>query len=156
VRGRLHNVASGLCVGIVGGKAVKGAETELTTCSTAPGQQWAYQSDGLLRSGAARGLCLDSHLGWSVQLAPCTTASAPSARNVRYDFTLQGTLVPRFDQDLALAPAATDGAGALVLKTRSRSDTQRWTIDAAGPELQMDVAAWIPDSGTSAYPTAGR
>ncbi|MGW0080206.1 ricin-type beta-trefoil lectin domain protein [Streptomyces sp. NPDC003393] len=156
VRGRLHNVASGLCVGIVGGKAVKGAETELTTCSTAPGQQWAYQSDGLLRSGAARGLCLDSHLGWSVQLAPCTTASAPSARKVRYDFTLQGTLVPRFDQDLALTPAATDGAGALVLKTRSRSDTQRWTIDAAGPELQMDVAAWIPDSGASAYPTAGR
>ncbi|WP_306191094.1 RICIN domain-containing protein [Streptomyces sp. MK5] len=156
LRGRLHNVASGLCVGIVGGKAVKGAETELTTCSSAPGQQWAYESDGLLRSGAAPGLCLDSHLGWSVQLATCPGASAPGARNVRYDFTLQGTLVPRFDQDLALTPAATDGAGALVLKTRARSDTQRWAIDPAAPELQMDVADWIPDGGASAHRTAGR
>ncbi|MEU6417102.1 RICIN domain-containing protein [Streptomyces spiralis] len=156
LRGRLHNVASGLCVGIVGGKAVKGAETELTTCSSAPGQQWAYESDGLLRSGAAPGLCLDSHLGWSVQLAPCPGASAPDARNVRYDFTLQGTLVPRFDQDLALTPAATDGAGALVLKTRARSDTQRWTIDPAAPELQMDVADWVPDGGASAHRTPGR
>ncbi|MEU0599555.1 ricin-type beta-trefoil lectin domain protein [Streptomyces sp. NPDC006393] len=156
LRGRLQSVASGLCVGIVGGEAVKGAETELTTCSSAPGQQWAYETDGLLRSGAAPGLCLDSHLGWSVQLAPCTGASAPGARNVRYDFTLQGTLVPRFDQDLALTPAATDGAGALVLKTRSRSDTQRWTIGPAAPELQMDVADWVPDGGAAAHRTAGR
>ncbi|MFF0791760.1 ricin-type beta-trefoil lectin domain protein [Streptomyces spiralis] len=156
LRGRLHNVASGLCVGIVGGKAVRGAETELATCSSAPVQQWAYESDGLLRSGAAPGLCLDSHLGWSVQLAPCPGASAPGARNVRYDFTLQGTLVPRFDQDLALTPAATDGAGALVLKTRARSDTQRWTIDPAAPELQMDVAGWVPDGGAPAHRPAGR
>ncbi|MFI2644073.1 ricin-type beta-trefoil lectin domain protein [Streptomyces sp. NPDC018610] len=147
LRGRLHNAASGLCVGIVGEKAVPGAETELAKCASEPGQQWAYETDGLLRSGAAPGLCLDSHLGYSVQLAPCTAAAAPGGRDIRYDFTLQGTLVPRFDQDLALTPAATDGAGALVLKTRARSDTQRWTIDASAPHLQMEVAGWAPQHG---------
>ncbi|MEU1161924.1 hypothetical protein ABZ372_14780 [Streptomyces sp. NPDC005921] len=55
---------------------------------------------------------LDSHLGYSVQLAPCTSATGSAGRSIRYDFTLQGALVPRWDQDLALAPAATDGGGA--------------------------------------------
>ncbi|GAB1325971.1 ricin-type beta-trefoil lectin domain protein [Streptomyces sennicomposti] len=142
LRGRLHNAASGLCVGIVGGKAVAGAETGLAACSAQPGQQWAYETDGLLRSGAAPGLCLDSHLGYSVQLAPCVAAGAPGGRNIRYDFTLQGTLVPRFDQDLALTPAATDGAGALVLKTRAKAETQRWSIDTPSTDLRMDVANW--------------
>ncbi|MFE2508514.1 ricin-type beta-trefoil lectin domain protein [Streptomyces naganishii] len=153
LRGRLHNVASGLCVGVTGGKVVAGAETELAKCSGTPGQQWVYEADGLLRSGADPGLCLDSHLGYSVQLAPCVAASEPAGKYIRYDFTLQGTLVPRFDQDLALTPAATDGAGTLVLKTRAKSDTQRWTIDASQPDLQMEVVNWDADGGTSARPT---
>ncbi|MFF4825525.1 ricin-type beta-trefoil lectin domain protein [Streptomyces sp. NPDC001312] len=155
LRGRLHNAASGLCVDVVGKKAVEGAETELAACSPAPGQQWVYETDGLLRSGAAPGLCLDSHLGYSVRLAPCVDASGPGARNIRYDFTLQGTLVPRFDQDLALTPAATDGGGALVLKTRAKSDTQRWAMDSSTPELQMEVVNWDLDGGSSARPGPG-
>ncbi len=105
LRGRLHNVESGLCIGIVGDKAVKGAETELTSCSSAAGQEWSYESNGLLRNAAAPDLCLDSHLGYSVTLAPCTGAAQPATKNVRYDFTLQGTLVPRWNQELALTPA---------------------------------------------------
>jgi hypothetical protein len=159
LRGRLHNVASGLCVGVVGKKAVEGAETELASCSTAPGQQWVYETDGLLRSGAAPGLCLDSRLGYSVRLAPCTGPSGPGAKDIRYDFTLQGTLVPRFDQDLALTPAATDGGGALVLKTRARGDTQRWAMDTSPSGLRMEVINWGADGGPSdpapAPPTPG-
>ncbi|MEU6549474.1 ricin-type beta-trefoil lectin domain protein [Streptomyces sp. NPDC046915] len=143
LRGRLHNIASGLCVGIVGKKAVKGAETELTTCSSAASQQWTYDTDGLLRNDADPGLCLDSHLGYSVQLAPCTAASGT---NLRYDFTLQGALVPRGQQDLALAPAATDGAGALVVKTRADTDVQRWAMDTSKPDLQMQNVNWDADS----------
>ncbi|MFB7110668.1 ricin-type beta-trefoil lectin domain protein [Streptomyces sp. NPDC056291] len=155
LRGRLHNAASGLCVDVVGKKAVEGAETELAACSSAPGQQWVYETDGLLRSGAAPGLCLDSRLGYSVRLAPCVDGSGPGARNIRYDFTLQGTLVPRFDQDLALTPAATDGGGALVLKTRAKTDTQRWAMDSSTPELQMEVVNWDLDGGSSARPGPG-
>ncbi|MFB6956090.1 ricin-type beta-trefoil lectin domain protein [Streptomyces sp. NPDC056309] len=155
LRGRLHNAASGLCVDVVGEKAVEGAETELAACSSAPGQQWVYETDGLLRSGAAPGLCLDSRLGYSVRLAPCVDGSGPGARNIRYDFTLQGILVPRFDQDLALTPAATDGGGALVLKTRAKSDTQRWAMDSSTPELQMEVVNWDLDGGSSARPGPG-
>ncbi|MFH8659347.1 ricin-type beta-trefoil lectin domain protein [Streptomyces afghaniensis] len=140
--GRLHNVDSGLCVGVEDDKAVEDAEAELTACSSAAAQQWTYETDGLLRNGAAPGLCLDSQLGYSVRLAPCTGASRPDSKYIRYDFTLQGALVPRWNQDLALAPAATDGSGALVLKTRADDEDQRWAIDTSKADLQMEAVNW--------------
>lgn len=150
VRGRLHNVASGLCVGVVGKKAVEGAETALTDCASTPDQQWVYETDGLLRSGAAPELCLDSRLGYSVRLAPCTDPSGRDRpKDIRYDFTLQGVLIPRFDQDLALTPAATDGGGALVLKLRAKDDAQRWVMDASTPGLQLEVVHWDADGASS-------
>ncbi|AMW14712.1 hydrolase [Streptomyces qaidamensis] len=142
LRGRLHNVASGLCVGIDGKKAVEDGEAELTTCSADAAQQWTYETDGLLRNGAAPDLCLDSQLGYSVRLAPCAGASRPDPKNIRYDFTLQGSLVPRWDQDLALAPAATNGSGALVLKARTDDEAQRWVIDTSKADLQMEAVNW--------------
>ncbi|NEC84354.1 ricin-type beta-trefoil lectin domain protein [Streptomyces sp. SID12501] len=144
LRGRLHNVESGLCIGIVGGKAVEGAEAELTSCSSAAGQEWSYEKDGLLRNVAAPDLCLDSHLGYSVQLAACAGTSQPGAKNVRYDFTLQGTLVPRWDQELALTPAdaAGEGDAPLVLKSREESADQHWVFDSSAPSLQMQAVNW--------------
>ncbi|MFF8392196.1 ricin-type beta-trefoil lectin domain protein [Streptomyces sp. NPDC016172] len=154
--GRLHNVASGLCVGIDGKKAVEGGEAELTTCSADAAQQWTYETDGLLRNGAAPDLCLDSRLGYSVRLAPCAGASRPDPKYIRYDFTLQGALVPRWDQDLALAPAATDGSGALVVKARADDKVQRWVIDTSKADLQMEAVNWhaaAPAPRTTPEPT---
>ncbi|MFF7791017.1 ricin-type beta-trefoil lectin domain protein [Streptomyces sp. NPDC007991] len=142
LRGRLHNVDSGLCVGVDGDKAVDDAEAELTPCSSAAAQQWTYETDGLLRNVSAPGLCLDSHLGYSVRLAPCVGESQPESKNIRYDFTLQGALVPRWNQDLALAPAATDGSGSLVLKNRADDADQRWVIDTSKADLQMEAVNW--------------
>ncbi|WP_251096054.1 RICIN domain-containing protein [Streptomyces sp. Caat 7-52] len=163
LRGRLNNTASGLCVDVVGEKAVQGAETELTACSADATQQWTYETDGLLRSAAAPDLCLDSHLGYSVRLAPCA-ATGRAARDIHYDFTLQGALVPRWNQELALTPAATDGSGALVLKTRAAGTAQRWSVDAAHADLRMENVNWDGDStpvpaggapgGTASEPTA--
>ncbi|MER7834962.1 RICIN domain-containing protein [Streptomyces sp. NPDC096040] len=153
LRGRLHNNASGLCIGVVGKKPAKGAETELAECSSAAGQQWTYENDGLLRNGADPGLCLDSHLGYSVQLAPCSAASGTAGRSIRYDFTLQGALVPRWDQDLALAPAATDGGGSLVVKTRANVAAQRWVMDTSQPDLQMQIVNWDADTTPAPTPT---
>ncbi|MEV1080117.1 ricin-type beta-trefoil lectin domain protein [Streptomyces sp. NPDC050211] len=149
--GRLHNVDSGLCIGIEGKKAVDGAEAEVTKCSAAAGQQWTYETDGLLRNVADPDLCLDSHLGYSIRLAPCTGTSQPDTKNVRYDFTLQGSLVPRWNQDLALT-SAEDGAGALVLKNRDDSTAQRWVIDTAKTDLQMEVVNWEAAAVTSKPP----
>ncbi|MFJ4953443.1 ricin-type beta-trefoil lectin domain protein [Streptomyces sp. NPDC088760] len=153
LHGRLRNLASGLCVGVVGGKAVEGAETELADCSAAPSQQWTYETDGLLRNAAAPDLCLDSHLGYSVRLAPCT-ATGGAARDIRYDFTLQGALVPHADQELALTPAATDGSGALVLKIRAAGTVQRWSVDTAHPDLRMENVNWDRDSALASTPPA--
>ncbi|NUP44013.1 MAG: hydrolase, partial [Streptomyces sp.] len=154
MRGKLHNADSGLCVAVVGKKAVKGAETELADCSSPSVQQWTYETDGRLRSAADPDLCLDSHLGYSVQLAPCTGDSEPGAKNIRYDFTLQGTLVPRWNQDLALTPAATDGSGALVVKTRDDGTAQRWVFDTSKADLQMQVVNWDADNSPSPTPKA--
>ncbi|MFJ7338190.1 ricin-type beta-trefoil lectin domain protein [Streptomyces sp. NPDC101116] len=158
LRGRLHNVASDLCVGIEGEKAVQGGEAELTTCSADAAQQWTYETDGLLRNAAAPDLCLDSRLGYSVRLAPCAGPSRPDPKNIRYDFTLQGALVPRWDQDLALAPAATDGSGALVVKARRDDEVQRWVIDTAKADLQMQAVNWNaarPAARATPTPSAG-
>ncbi|MFG2576554.1 ricin-type beta-trefoil lectin domain protein [Streptomyces sp. NPDC048481] len=152
MRGRLHNAASGLCIGIAGGKPADDAEAVLAACSSAPGQQWSYEPDGLLRSAADAGLCLDSRLGYSVRLGPCAGTGRPEPENVRYDFTLQGTLVPRSGQNLALAPAATDGSGALVLKNRADSAAQRWVIDTSKPDAQMQIVNWGADSTADAAP----
>ncbi|MGW2517060.1 ricin-type beta-trefoil lectin domain protein [Streptomyces sp. NPDC001617] len=148
VQGRLHNLDSGLCIAVVGKKAVKGAETDLASCSSDNTQQWRYETDGRLRSVADPDLCLDSHLGYSVVLAPCASTDQ---KNIRYDFTLQGTLVPRWDQDLGLTPAATDGSGALVVKTRDDSTVQRWAFDTSKADLQMQVVNW--DAETTPVPT---
>ncbi|MER5374869.1 RICIN domain-containing protein [Streptomyces sp. NPDC002553] len=150
LRGRLYNASSGLCIGIAGGKAVQGAEAQLAVCSSAADQQWTYETDGLLRSTAGPGLCLDSQLGFSVRLSPCVAASAPEAKNVRYDFTLQGILVPRGNQNLALAPAATDGSGAVVLKNRADGTAQAWVIDSSHPGPQMQIVNWDADGSTLA------
>ncbi|MFF3333963.1 ricin-type beta-trefoil lectin domain protein [Streptomyces sp. NPDC002888] len=152
LRGRLHNVESGLCVGVAGTKAVQGAEVRLAACSSTASQQWTYETDGLLRNAAAPDLCLDSHLGYSLRLAPCTGGDRPGEKNVRYDFTLQGTLVPRWDQDLALAPAATDGSGALVLKNRVNDPAQRWVVDTSKPDPQMQAVNWGTDSEPATTP----
>ncbi|MFF7754577.1 ricin-type beta-trefoil lectin domain protein [Streptomyces sp. NPDC007971] len=152
LHGRLHNLASGLCVGVVGGRAVQGAETELTACSAAASQQWTYETDGLMRTSSAPDLCLDSGLGFSVRLSPCSV-TGKAAKDIRYDFTLQGALVPRSDQDLALTPAATDGSGALVLKNRTVTTAQRWSVDTAKPDLQMEVVGWGGESGTAPLPS---
>ena len=153
LRGRLRNLGSGLCVAVVGKKPVQGAETELAGCSSAGVQQWSYETDGRLRSVTDPGLCLDSHLGFSVRLVACTGNSEPKGKNVRYDFTLQGTLVPRWNQDLALTPAATDGSGALVAKNRDGSDAQRWAFDTSKADLQMQVVNWDADGGHAPSPS---
>ncbi|MFE2605593.1 ricin-type beta-trefoil lectin domain protein [Streptomyces mirabilis] len=142
VRGRLRNTETGLCIGIVGKKPAKGVETTLTPCSSAASQEWSYEDDGLLRDLAAPDLCLDSHLGYSVQLAPCTGESQPGTKNVRYDFTLQGTVVPRWNQDLALTPASTKGEASVVLKVRAEESDQHWTMDTSSPSLQMEAVNW--------------
>ncbi|MCS0605459.1 ricin-type beta-trefoil lectin domain protein [Streptomyces sp. LP11] len=146
--GRLRNLASGLCVGITGKRVVTGAETVLTACSTTPGQQWTYETDGLLRNAADPGLCLDSRLGYSVRLASCT-ATGTAARALRYDLTSRGALVPRLDPKLALTPAATDGSGALVTKIRATGSAQRWSIDAVKVDLDMRNVNWGSDSAAT-------
>ncbi|MFB8774815.1 RICIN domain-containing protein [Streptomyces broussonetiae] len=122
----LRNAASDLCLGVRGTPRA-GSGTELAECSDARGQQWSYEDDGLLRSVAEPGLCLDSHADAGVViLGVCAPADAERGADVRYDLTVRGELLPRWEKQLALA-ATTDAPGAdIVVKVRDGSDSQRW------------------------------
>lgn len=148
LRGPLRNATSGLCLDIAGGKPTAGAETEAVSCASAATQEWSYEADGLLRSGADPDLCLNSRLSFSIRLGACETTSRRDAANVRYDFTLQGTLVPRWNQELALTPDSTEKGAGLVVKTRDDSAmSQRWLAGdpAAGNRHRTETAR--PDRG---------
>ncbi|MFI9173839.1 RICIN domain-containing protein [Streptomyces lincolnensis] len=126
---RLRNAAAGLCVDI-DGEPKAGTGTDLAACSDAPTQQWSYEDDGLLRSVAEPDLCLDSHLAAGVPaLGSCAAQNAKRGDDVRYDLTVRGELLPRWDGRLALTPTTDDPDADLVVKIRDGSAQQRWLTD---------------------------
>ncbi|WP_030323131.1 RICIN domain-containing protein [Streptomyces sp. NRRL B-3229] len=126
---RLRNAASDLCLDIRG-TVKEGAGTELAACSTDVTQQWSYEADGLLRSEANPELCLDSHVDAGVViLGECAEDKAKRAQDVRYDLTVQGELIPRWDEQLALAATTGEAGADIVVKVRDGSQEQRWLTD---------------------------
>jgi hypothetical protein len=152
-RGRLRNGASGLCLDVDGGRAGTGAAAVLAACSSAGSQQWSYQDDGLLRSGADPALCLASDAGRrSVILAGCVV----HAGEVRYDLTIRGELLLRGGKGKLVAP----GNGTDVTVTaRDGSARQRWTLEVeGGTRLSKKGASPQPPSvpgGTPKPPPGG-
>ncbi|MFJ9751987.1 RICIN domain-containing protein [Streptomyces chartreusis] len=128
---RLRNAESELCLDIRG-TAEPGAGTELAKCSDDDAQQWSYEKDGLLRSVAEPDLCLDSHADAGVViLGKCVDDDSERADDVRYDFTVRGELLPRWDERLALAATTADAGADIVVKVRDGSEGQRWLTDPA-------------------------
>ncbi|MFD5162386.1 RICIN domain-containing protein [Streptomyces hawaiiensis] len=124
---RLRNAGADLCLDIRD-LPKEGSGTKLAQCSTVWTQQWTYEDDGMLRSVADPGLCLDSHKDAGVVvLGTCADEDAERGDDVRYDLTVQGELLPRWDEHLALTPADDDPGADIVVKVRDRSsDAQRW------------------------------
>jgi hypothetical protein len=128
---RLRNAGAGLCLD-VDGEPKAGAGTELAACSADDTQQWSYERDGLLRSVADPGLCLDSHGDAGVViLGRCADDDSERADDVRYDLTVRGELLPRWDERLALASTTADAGADIVVKVRDGSEGQRWLTDPA-------------------------
>ncbi|WP_221361919.1 RICIN domain-containing protein [Streptomyces beigongshangae] len=155
VRTRLRNLDADLCLDVEGGTARAGAGTELDTCSTAGTQEWSYEKDGLLRSAADPELCLDSHVDAGVVvLGRCAAASAARGDDVRYDLTVRGELLPRWEAGLAVAPASQDARARteVVVRIRDRTDAQRWLTDAAGetPGSLSIAEPDVPSGGPAA------
>ncbi|MFF6910981.1 ricin-type beta-trefoil lectin domain protein [Streptomyces sp. NPDC012466] len=127
---RLRNAGADLCLDIRD-LPKEGSGAKLAECSTVWTQQWTYEDDGLLRSVADPGLCLDSHKDAGVVvLGTCADEDAERGDDVRYDLTVQGELLPRWDEQLALAPADDDPDADIVVKVRDRSSgIQRWQPD---------------------------
>ncbi|MFJ4974851.1 RICIN domain-containing protein [Streptomyces coeruleorubidus] len=126
---RLRNAGAGLCLD-VRDLPKEGSGTKLAECSTTWTQQWTYENDGLLRSVADPGLCLDSHKDAGVVvLGTCAEEDAERGEDVRYDLTVQGQLLPRWDEQLALASTNDDPGADIVVKVRDRSDEQRWQAE---------------------------
>ncbi|MEU9387916.1 RICIN domain-containing protein, partial [Streptomyces sp. NPDC048279] len=130
-----------------------GAGVVLAVCSSSSTQEWAYESDGELRSVADRGLCLDSHAdGGVVILGTCADAGTERGADVRYDLTAQGELLPRWDRTLALATAGADQGADVVVKVRDRSSAQHWLTDPSAPTQSSGSFSIAGTGGPSAQP----
>ncbi|MFG2937247.1 RICIN domain-containing protein [Streptomyces sp. NPDC048282] len=149
---RLRNEAAQLCLDIKGAPQA-GASIVLAVCSTSGTQQWTYESDGEVRSAADHDLCLDSHAdGGVVILGTCAAADAERGQDVRYDLTVQGELLPRWDETLALATAGVDPDADVVVKVRDHSSGQRWLTDAPTPSQSTGSFSIAGTGGPSAQP----
>ncbi|MFI9824836.1 RICIN domain-containing protein [Streptomyces sp. NPDC052013] len=145
---RLRNVASGLCLD-TRGEPQDGVGTRLAECSSAWSQQWTFEDDGLLRSVADPGLCLDSHKDAGVVvLGTCPEQDDRLGDDVRYDLTPLGELLPRWDRQLALTPAGLDANADIVVKVRDRTVGQRWVTDPVSTTATGSLS--ISDSGAPA------
>ncbi|WP_326783957.1 RICIN domain-containing protein [Streptomyces sp. NBC_00151] len=129
-RTRLRNVDADLCLGLRDARAVEGAEATLDVCSSAWTQQWVYERDGLLRSVASAGLCLDARADDGVLLlGRCAGEDEKRREDMRYDLTDEGELLSRGRDGLAVAPASTNPGADIVVKVRDYSDIQRWRTE---------------------------
>ncbi|MFC7824164.1 RICIN domain-containing protein [Streptomyces sp. NPDC057375] len=140
-RTRLRNVAADLCLD-VRGEPRAGAGARLAKCSEAWTQQWTHEDDGLLRSVADPGLCLDSRADAGVVvLGTCADEGTERGDDVRYDLTEEGELVPRGQKLLALATTTRAPDADVVVKVHDGSDDQRWRtepVPAAEGSLSID------------------
>ncbi|MFE3017769.1 ricin-type beta-trefoil lectin domain protein [Streptomyces sp. NPDC059256] len=127
---RLRSTASGFCLDVRGQRASTGADAVLAACATSVTQKWVYEQDGRLRSAAAPELCLNSRaLDGVTVLGSCPATTANDASHIRYDLTVLGQLVPRWNEGLAVAPAAPSAGATVVVKVRDGSNDQQWTTD---------------------------
>ncbi|MDX3076566.1 ricin-type beta-trefoil lectin domain protein [Streptomyces sp. MI02-7b] len=131
LRGRLRNQGSGLCVDLAGRGTVLGTTALTAVCDSGTTQFWTYERDGLLRSVAEPSYCLNSHRGAALELGLCTASFVTGAEDVRYDLTLTGDLVPRWNQQLAVAPDSGRRGAGVVLAPRDGRSAQRWSLDAS-------------------------
>ncbi|MEU0692680.1 RICIN domain-containing protein [Streptomyces niveus] len=133
LRTALRSADADLCLDLRDTRPRAGSEATLAICSSsAQTQQWLYEEDGLLRNGAESELCLNSHtVDGSLVLWPCTDSAAPNAADVRYDLTVQGHVIPRWDDSLAVVPTAPTAGTSVVSKIRDESTLQNWSTDTA-------------------------
>jgi hypothetical protein len=151
-RARLRHIDSGLCLD-TRGEPRDGTGARLAECTSQWSQQWTYEDDGLLRNVADPGLCLDSHKDAGVVvLGTCADEGDRRRDDARYDLTVQGELLPRWDEQLALTPTAPDANADIVVKVRDRGVDQRW---AAEPVRTTEDSLSISRTGTPAARRAG-
>ncbi|MEU1408961.1 RICIN domain-containing protein [Streptomyces sp. NPDC005728] len=151
---RLRNAAADLCLDVKG-KPAAGSSVVLAVCSSAPTQQWTYEADGLLRSAAGSGLCLDSHADAGVVIVgTCAEAGTKRGDDVRYDLTVQGEFLPHWDKTLALAATGENAGADIVVKVRDRSAGQRWPAD--GPSASPGSLSIAGSDAPSAQPAGLR
>lgn len=123
--GRLHNAATGLCLDVEGA-IDSGVDLRLAHCSSSPSQQWSYEFDGSLRSGADPSLCLGADAAdGTVRVDSCDEQNAATA----YVLSPGGEILLAEHQGLALAAEPGTTPPRVVVTGRDGSQEQRWSFD---------------------------
>lgn len=148
--GRLRNADVGLCLDTHDGRLGDGVQAVLAKCSAAGSQQWSYEDDGLLRSTADPGLCLDSDAERrTVVVADCLA----HVDGAHYDLTVRGELLLRPGKGLLVAP----GKGETVAVTRrDGSQEQRWYLESTDESAPIRQGTQSPKAeSTESTDTGG-
>lgn len=146
LRGRLRNNGDDLCIDLSGRRTVIGTGAATARCDSGATQFWSYEPDGLMRSVAQPAYCLNSHRGPALELGLCTASFVTGAEDVRYDLTLTGDLIPRWNQQLAVAPEGREPGARVVLRPRDGRPVQRWTFDTSVAPPRFQSVAYTTGS----------
>ncbi|MEU1577525.1 RICIN domain-containing protein [Streptomyces collinus] len=133
---RFHNLGTDLCLDIGSHDLTAGAAAVTSTCAQAVTQLWELDPDGLLRSHADPGLCLNSANELAVQLRPCSWAG-DGTWEFRYALSDDGLLIAGRNRSLAVTPAATRQAEGLPVVLR-----------APDASLPREFVRWRAETGT--------
>ncbi|WP_405679217.1 RICIN domain-containing protein [Streptomyces sp. NBC_01511] len=158
LRTALRSADADLCLDLRNTRPTAGSEATLAICSSsAPTQRWLYEEDGLLRNGADQELCLNSRtVDGSLVLAPCTEPSAENAADVRYDLTVQGHVIPRWNDSLAVVATTPTAGTSVVSKIRDESTLQNWSTDTAPDSPKSLPVVGGRTTAPPAEPTSAR
>lgn len=131
LRTALRSADADLCLDLRDTQPSAGSEATLAICSSsAQTQQWLYEEDGLLRNAADQDLCLNSRtVDGSAVLGTCAEPTAEDAADMRYEVTVQGHVIPRWDDSLAVVPTTPVAGTSVVTKVRDESTLQNWLTD---------------------------
>ncbi|MEU3793442.1 RICIN domain-containing protein [Streptomyces fructofermentans] len=126
------NLSSGLCLDIAHGEIEKGTDVVSAPCSSDDTQRWRVDTDRqAVQSYADPDFCLDSRgdTDRGVGIWECDSLDGRNGRNLRFEVTSRGVILPDIDSGRAVTPG--DG-GELVLSPDTGRAEQRWRA-GAGP-----------------------
>ncbi|MCH0568287.1 ricin-type beta-trefoil lectin domain protein [Streptomyces sp. MUM 136J] len=129
VTAQLVHTDSGLCLDVENERVQKHADAVAATCTSAPTQRWALDSEGRLHNMAAPDFCLKADGDAAgIGIRPCGSDDPEKQSRMMFAIGRDGVIRSRPRPDEAVVPVGTFAGEPLVLalKERTSGQAQAW------------------------------